>query len=435
MMTILILMGFVHTSWAIRDAPVTSVISRNACPGGQVVIPITVAGFTNIKAVNLRLEYDNSVMTFYSGVGNSNLPLVTFNASPVAGSGTLYKIQLAVYKSTAVTLNPTDTLVWLTFNYISGTTSLTFNNISNGGQDCEYGDENAFAMNDLPTTTFYHDGSVGSKGPGPAGPISGPTSVTRGQTGVAYSIVPVSNATGYSWTLPQGASIGSGLNTNSILVDFSGSAQSGIMTVAGTNICGAGTPAENLNITVGSIVPSFLQVSNIYIGNGQSVCFEASQTINVAGDGTPVVILNGGTATFVSAGNIRFLPGFACNAGGIVHGNITTNGVYCQSATNAPGSLIYGGPDHENQKEVRAIPRFVVYPNPTAGDIMVEPREKGLSFTGKVTIYGVMGNEVYSKHVFSSSAERIALSNFPKGLYLIKLEMQGAIDFVKILKQ
>ena len=91
-----------------------------------------------------------------------------------------------------------------------------------------------------------------SPGPDNAGTISGTTTVCQGQSGVTYSVPAVGNATGYNWTLPSGATIASGANTNSITVNFSAGASSGNITVFGTNDCGNGG-ASSLYITVNSI--------------------------------------------------------------------------------------------------------------------------------------------------------------------------------------
>jgi hypothetical protein len=76
--------------------------------------------------------------------------------------------------------------------------------------------------------------------PGAAQAISGPDTVCRNQGGYQYSIPVIPNASGYTWTLPPGAAVTQGLGTNNIVVDFGGSAQSGVMTAAGTNLCGTG---------------------------------------------------------------------------------------------------------------------------------------------------------------------------------------------------
>jgi hypothetical protein len=80
--------------------------------------------------------------------------------------------------------------------------------------------------------------------PANAQAISGPDTVCQGLGGYQFSIPAIANATTYIWTLPQGASISQGQGTNSILVDFNGSALSGDITVAGDNYCGTGIPSS-----------------------------------------------------------------------------------------------------------------------------------------------------------------------------------------------
>jgi hypothetical protein len=82
-----------------------------------------------------------------------------------------------------------------------------------------------------------------------AGVISGNAQVCKGSSGVAYSIPPISNATGYTWSIPAGAAIVSGANTHAIVVDFSQNAASGVLSVEGTNPCGTG-PARFLTVNI-----------------------------------------------------------------------------------------------------------------------------------------------------------------------------------------
>ncbi len=81
--------------------------------------------------------------------------------------------------------------------------------------------------------------------PAAAGTISGTASLCPGQvSGVSYSVAAIAGATGYQWTLPSGASILSGANTNSIQVLFGNLAVSGNISVLGTNACGNGTASS-----------------------------------------------------------------------------------------------------------------------------------------------------------------------------------------------
>lgn len=70
---------------------------------------------------------------------------------------------------------------------------------------------------------------------GTISPIAGTSAVCANQTGVVYSVDPLAGATGYIWSVPQGATISAGNNTNSITIDFSAAAQSGNITVYATD--------------------------------------------------------------------------------------------------------------------------------------------------------------------------------------------------------
>ncbi len=86
--------------------------------------------------------------------------------------------------------------------------------------------------------------------PAAAGTVSGTAVVCQGQKGVIFSIPAIANATSYIWTIPSGATITSGANTNSITVDFTISAVSGDVTVQGSNSCGTGIVSATYAVTV-----------------------------------------------------------------------------------------------------------------------------------------------------------------------------------------
>jgi len=123
--------------------------------------------------------------------------------------------------------------------------------------------------------------------PGNAGSISGESTVCHGQTGVIYSVPAITNATGYEWTLPQGATITSGANTNQITVSFSSSSTSGSISVYGTNYCNVGNGGVSPNYTI-TVVP--LPVEPIAVTSNKSVvCSNDPGTItltSIGGSGT-----------------------------------------------------------------------------------------------------------------------------------------------------
>ncbi len=80
--------------------------------------------------------------------------------------------------------------------------------------------------------------------PNAAGIITGPANVCQGSTLMSYNVPAITNATSYVWTIPpSGASIHSGSTNNTVVLDFSATALSGTLTVAGVNSCGTGTPS------------------------------------------------------------------------------------------------------------------------------------------------------------------------------------------------
>jgi hypothetical protein len=88
---------------------------------------------------------------------------------------------------------------------------------------------------------------------GNAGNLSGTASVCAGAQGVDYSVAAISNATNYEWTLPFGATIASGTNTEHITVNFSADAGSGDIKVQGSNSCGSGVVSPAFPVTVNAI--------------------------------------------------------------------------------------------------------------------------------------------------------------------------------------
>ncbi|NLN96749.1 MAG: choice-of-anchor D domain-containing protein, partial [Bacteroidales bacterium] len=111
--------------------------------------------------------------------------------------------------------------------------------------------------------------------PAQPGTISGSSSVPAGTT-KTYSISPVTGATSYIWSYNGIGSIsGSGTYVN--LTAYT----SGTLNVAAKNECGTSTARIKVITTTG--VATNFPLQNIIISNGMFQCFDATQTITVAG--------------------------------------------------------------------------------------------------------------------------------------------------------
>jgi len=177
-------------------------------------------------------------------------------------------------------------------------------------------------VNSLGTTygadlTFY----TGCLAPAGPGPITGPVTVCQGQTGVSYSIAPIPNATGYNWTVPSGGTITSGSGTPSILVNFSSGASSGNVTVAGTNVCGAG-PAGTLAVAVDQLPGAAGPITgtSAVCGGTTGVAYSVASIANTV---TYVWSFPAGASITSGAGTNNITVDFASNASS---GDITVYG-------------------------------------------------------------------------------------------------------------
>lgn len=162
------------------NAPATTLSNDAACAGGSISTAITVTGFTDVASLSLRIEYNPSLIT-YAGAINENPNLTGLLVNDVYVSPTMRKIMLVWQDVVPVTLSSGDTIVELLFSYIDGTATLTFNNSSNNGADCEYSDENGDPLTDTPTGSFYFNGQI-FPGLPDGGAVSGSKTITYGQS-------------------------------------------------------------------------------------------------------------------------------------------------------------------------------------------------------------------------------------------------------------
>jgi len=157
--------------------------------------------------------------------------------------------------------------------------------------------------------------------PNAASAISGDLIVCEGEEQILYSINTLPNASDYLWTLPSGASINSGTNTESISVDYNIGSVSGVLSVQGSNACGVGA-LSSVNITVDPLPDNAGSISgNTTVCQGESGLV---YTVGAIANATSYVwILPSGTNLIQDNGN-SITVDFTNSA---VSGNITVYGV------------------------------------------------------------------------------------------------------------
>jgi len=261
------------------------------------------------------------------------------------------------------------------------------------------------------------------------GAISGPSTVNQGSVNL-YSISPVSGATSYQWTLPSGWS---GSSTTTSISATAGSS-GGTMYVRAVNSC-FNSPWRSKSITV---TPTNTSVTNVVISPSQSVCYDAVQTIWVAGGGTYFIVLNGGSATMIAGQNILYYPGTTVSAGGYMHGYIAPSGPWCGG-----GSLLPQVNPNRDTEEIEdqtiasrmtGGPSFKLYPNPTTGTFILELSGIDVAQPVTIMIYTMQGDRVHQEILEGTKKYELSLAGQPTGLYFVRIVTDGIAETVKVIK-
>ncbi len=245
--------------------------------------------------------------------------------------------------------------------------------------------------------------------PGAAGTITGNSSVCEGDAGVVYTVPPITNATGYVWTVPSGAIIVAGANTNSITINFPAPSSSGNINVYGTDFCGDGPVSPNFAVTVNPVPPtpvitavlntltSSAATGNQWYFNGVQILGATGQTYvaDQSGDYTCIVTLDGCSSAISNVINI------------IITGTGNTSGAVSIS----------------------------VYPVPNDGRFTVSfPGSSNETYT--ISVLNNLGVKIYEEtkvEVNASFLKVIDLRPVPNGVYTIILKNKDQNVLRKII--
>lgn len=264
---------------------VTNAVSQNnVCEGTSVTFTATPAGGGTAPTYqwykNTLPAATGDTYTYVPATGDAVYVVMTSNAvcatgSPatsntvtmlvnpfVAASVSIGVSQNNICSGTSVTFTPTPvgggaapTYQWFKNSVASGTgTTYTYAPV-NGDIVYVVMTSNAPCVTGSPATSNSITMVVSSV-PVAAGTITGTAVVCAGTLTVAYTVSAIAGADSYVWTLPAGASIATGSGTNAITVNFSLSAVSGNVTVAGHNTCGNGVVSPAFVVTVNAKPPT-----------------------------------------------------------------------------------------------------------------------------------------------------------------------------------
>jgi len=292
------------------DSILITISNQVMLPPDVITLPATGIWLTDaILHGSVDANYFSSAVTFEWGLTAAYGNSITATPAQVTGNSVVTVI------STLSGLNP-------------GTT-YHFRCVATNSGGTGYGEDVTF------TTQCLLSGTVGG--------ISGSPEVCVNATGVVYSINPFAGATGYIWSIPQGATIVSGNNTNSISVDFSSAAQSGNISVYATDGTCYSNTSELLALTVSNTPDAAGNISGnqIVCEGDQGIVYSVapipgadSYTWTVP---TAVVITSGANTNSIT---VNFVPG-------------STSGNFTVFATNECG---FGGISNPLAVDIAPLP-------------------------------------------------------------------------------
>jgi hypothetical protein len=241
----------------------------------------------------------------------------------------------------------------------------------------------------------------------------------------------------YGTTVDYGSSLGgtpslvTGFDTTNISLNVTGLTANTTyhFRARGTTPAGLIVFGEDNTFTTLSGLPENTTVTGTVTGI-MDTCYNASNTITVAGGNTSFTVLTGGTATLIAGVNIVFLPGTTVLEGGYLHGYIST-GTYCGAvAPTMPASAI-GEPE---KLSVTEHSFFNLYPNPTSGNFTLVQKGEKVYGNVKVEVFNINGVKVLNETMIGEKQHDFRLFDMPVGIYFVKVVADGYVETMKLVK-
>jgi hypothetical protein len=200
--------------------------------------------------------------------------------------------------------------------------------------------------------------------------------------------------------------------------------------------------AENSNnrVTIyglNGVIDNNLTVADTTINSSKTGCFNAIDTLTLAGGATTVVFESGSSVDLIAGHTIRLLPGFWAQNEGYLHATITTDNSFCFPAEQR---VVYKQPEEKSVEATALITTnhklkteklVKVYPNPTSGEFTVELTH--FEGTTTLTLINSLGAKAFETFVNSSENTKVELPAIIKGLYILQVRNGKTSSTAKII--
>jgi hypothetical protein len=180
-------------------------------------------------------------------------------------------------------------------------------------------------------------------------------------------------------------------------------------------------------------------LQNILVESGHTECYDATETILVAGPGTSFTVLNGGSVTLIAGQSIHLFEGTQIFPGGYLHAYIAPGGPWCSGTmTGGPPALpsapVFLDDELTEEPDQAVRPFFTLYPNPTGGEFTIELTGESPAVDIRVQIFGSRGEIILARSLTGSRKYDFSLAGKPAGIYFIRVTSGNSTEMVKVVK-
>jgi len=254
-----------------------------------------------------------------------------------------------------------------------------------------------------------------------ANPVYPGTQVTFTATPAYGGSVPA-----YQWRV-NAVNAANATNASYTYMPANGDMVSCIMT--SSELCPATNPVQsNVIIMAVTVLPVTLAVQNQTVNDTR--CFEAFQTLTVAGNETYFVVQNGGSVIFVAGENILYYPGTRVDSGGTMSGYIAPGGPWCD-----PMPMVTAITGTQEPGPVAETEGYRIYPNPTRDRFFLEDLSESSGVRWIVQIYNMHGKRISTAVLGEERIHEFSLEGQPTGIYLVRIIMDSDSGTTRIIKQ
>ena len=214
-------------------------------------------------------------------------------------------------------------------------------------------------------------------------------------------------------------------------------------------------------------VPAIRNLTSNDLNQGEDQCFDATETIVLAGSGTAFIVEDGTGVDLVAGNNILMLPGTHVQQGAWMHARIAPGGPFCGGRkehfleaevlaaddTEKPdaekGEMCNDGTDKDGAKAASepittGLPDitqkaftsklFSVYPNPTRDLFTIELQQCAGAELMRVEVYNMRGERIITEELPAGARHALSLAEQQAGVYLVRMVVGDRMGIERVVK-